>query len=94
MGDTFDEAGGARFFDAKKRDVGWAGKVTRRTPTLGGLTVLDVTTSEPSLASFLRTLDKGRLLVRRTDASGESFTFLWASGYENGPEIRVRGVLE
>jgi hypothetical protein len=91
--DPGDE-GGARFFDAKKRDRGWAAKVTRRSQALGRLVVLDVITTEPSLAGFLRTLDKGKLHIRRSGPSGGSYVFAWASGYENGTEIRVRGVLE
>ena len=86
---------GARFFDEKKRDLGWAGKVSKRNhPTLGGLTVLDIGTADPSLAMFLRSLDKGRLFVHPTDVLGESFAFTWASGYANGQDIRVQGVLE
>jgi len=86
---------GARFFDEKKRDLGWAAKVSKRNhPTLGGLTVLDIATAEPSLALFLRSLDKGRLFVQPTAVLGESFDFAWASGYANGQEIRVQGVLE
>ena len=85
---------GASFFDGKERDLGWAAKVSRRPPTLGGLTSLDVTAADPSLATFLRSLDKGRLFVRSTDVLGESFVFAWASGYANGLNIRVQGVLE
>jgi len=86
---------GARFFDEKKRDIGWAGKVSKRNhPTLGGLTVLDIATADPSLAMYLRSLDKGRLFVQPTDVLGESFAFTWASGYANGQDIRVQGVLE
>jgi hypothetical protein len=85
---------GARFFDEKKRDLGWAAKVSKRNPGLGGLTVLDVGTADPSLAMYLRSLDKGRLFVHPTDVLGESFAFAWASGYANGSEIRVQGILE
>jgi hypothetical protein len=85
---------GARFFDEKERDLGWAAKVSKRHPGLGGLTVLDVATAEPSLALYLRSLDKGRLFVRPTDVLGESFVFTWASGYANGVDIRVQGVLD
>jgi len=88
-----DPAQGARFFDAKKRDRGWAVKVTQRPQLVGGLVVLDVTTTEPSLASFLRTLDKGALRVQRTGDARASYSFRWASGYQNGEEIRIRGVL-
>jgi hypothetical protein len=98
MGNTSEVSGsgdGARFFDEKKRDLGWAAKVSKRDHlTLGGLTVLDITTAEPSLAMFLRSLDKGRLFVQPTAVMGESFAFTWASGYANGQEIRVQGVLE
>jgi len=85
---------GARFFDEKRRDLGWAGRVSKRDPSLGGLTVLDVVTAEPSLATFLRSLDKGRLFVSSVDASGQSYAFAWASGYANGQDIRIQGVLE
>jgi len=85
---------GARFFDEKRRDLGWAGKVSLRKLTLGGLTVLDIATADPSLANYLRSLDKGRLFVHSADTLGESFDFAWASGYANGLEIRVQGVLE
>ncbi len=84
---------GARFFDAKRRDLGWATQVSLRKPSLGGLTVLDVTTSEPALASSLVLLDKKRLLVTSTDAAGGSWDFTWASGYSNGRDIRIQGVL-
>jgi len=84
---------GARFFDEKRRDLGWAAKVLRRTPGLGGLTVLDIATAEPTLALFLRSLDKRPLFVQPMDLSGEAFSFAWASGYANGQDIRIQGVL-
>ena len=87
------EGSGARFFDENKQDRGWAQKVTRRSQSIGRLTVLDVVTTEASLANFLVGLDKGRLSVQCTDVSGESYTFAWASGYENGSQIRIQGVL-
>ena len=89
------EAGlaGARFFDEKKRDRGWATQVTKRVLAVGKLTVLDVTTAEPSLASFLTALDKSALRVEHADLAAESYTFLWASGYQNGLQIRIQGVL-
>jgi hypothetical protein len=85
---------GARFFDGNCHDLGWAAGVSRRQPALGGLTVLDVVTAETVLAIHLRTLDKGRLVVRCDGVGGESFRFAWASGYANGNDIRVQGVLE
>lgn len=84
---------GARFFDGQRRDLGWAARVSLRKPSLGGLTVLDVTTSEPGLAVSLVTLDHGRLLVKSGDAVGGHWDFVWASGYANGRDIRVQGML-
>ena len=85
--------GGARFFDGMRRDLGWATRVSQRKPSLGGLTVLDVTTSEPGLTMSLVTLDHGRLLVKSGDATGGGWDFMWASGYANGRDIRIQGVL-
>jgi hypothetical protein len=85
---------GARFFDGKNRDLGWAAKVSKRNPSLGGLTVLDVVTTEPGLTACLVTLDKVRLVVRSEGAAGGYWDFAWASGYANGREIRIQGMLE
>jgi hypothetical protein len=38
-------------------------------------------------------LDRQRLSVKSGDASGESYAFTWASGYANGHQIRIQGVL-
>ena len=89
-----DLTGGARFFDVDKRDRGWARKVTRREKAVGRLTVLDVESPEPSLAAFLTGLDKAPLRVQDAGASGSSYTFTWASGYENGTSIRIQGILD
>lgn len=88
-----DEQGGATFFDGKKREVGWASLVRKRAQGLTRLTVLDVTTRETSLATFLRTLDRGRLIVRWQNTDSP-YVFAWASGYPNGDSIRVQGMLE
>ena len=85
---------GARFFDERRLDRGWASQVKRRVRRLDGLTTLDVTTNESSLAAFLSSLDRSPLRVQSTDDEGESYTFAWASGYENGSQIRVQGLLE
>jgi hypothetical protein len=39
-------------------------------------------------------LDKSRLLVRCDGVDGASYQFAWASGYTNGSDIRIQGVLE
>ena len=87
------EKSGARFFDERRQDRGWARSVVRRVGGLGGLTVLDVVTNETSLASFLRALDRSPIRVQYTDSEGETYTFVWASGYENGAAIRIQGRL-
>jgi hypothetical protein len=85
---------GARFFDRSRRDIGWAGRVTKRPPALGCLTVLDVMLAETGLADSLRVLDRSRLVVRCDGLEGPSYRFMWASGYTNGNDIRIQGVLE
>ncbi len=85
---------GARFFDGNKRDLGWAFRVSRRTRLLGGLTVLDVSTSEESLAAALVALDNDPLLVETEGPTGPRLRFAWASGYANATQIRIQGVLE
>lgn len=87
------EESSARFFDEKNQDRGWAKKVTKRTKSFGKLTILEVVTTEASLASFLTALDKSELHVQCTDLAGASYKFRWASGYEDGPRIRIQGVL-
>jgi hypothetical protein len=87
------EKSGARFFDNRREDRGWASKVVRKLGGLAGLTVLDVLTNESGLAAFLKTLDRSPLLVQCTDTAGETYNFAWASGYENGAAIRIQGKL-
>jgi hypothetical protein len=84
---------GAGFFDDRKRFMGSATLVSRRVRALSDLTVIDVVGADASLAKFLSHLDKSRLLVQ--ESSGDTlFSFRWASGYVNGTDIRVQGVLE
>jgi hypothetical protein len=85
---------GARFFDGSKRDLGWAFRVSKRTPLLGSLTVLDVSTTEEALAASLVALDNDRLLVETDGPGAERMAFAWASGYSNGTQIRIQGMLE
>ena len=88
------ETGGARFFDSRKRERGWAAKVVRRERAVGALVVLDVTATDVELKSFLGSLDRSPLRVQPTGDEGTTYTFAWASGYDNGPTIRVQGVLQ
>jgi len=88
------EKSGARFFDEHRHDRGWASQVKRRVRSIDGLTTLDVTTNEAGLIAFLRSLERSRLRVQCTDDEGESYTFAWASGYQNGAQIRIQGALE
>jgi hypothetical protein len=67
--------------------------VSKRMRALSDLTILDVVGADAGLAQFLAHLDKSRLVVR--EKSGDTmFTFRWASGYVNGTDIRIQGVLE
>src|SRR5262245_7515063 len=84
---------GARFLDEHGRYRGWAGSVTRPGQGISGPTVRDVSGPEPALATFLAGLDRAPLRVQHTSLAGESYTFAWASGYENGSDIRIQGVL-
>jgi hypothetical protein len=84
---------GARFFDVKNGDRGWAEKVTRSDQRIGRLTVLDVVTMEPALTRFLAGLDRSVLNVQCADDTGTLYRFAWASGYRNGNQIRIRGIL-
>jgi hypothetical protein len=87
------ETGRARVLDAQKQDRGSAQKVTRRPNAIGRLTVLDVVTNDSQLASFLEGLDHSGLHIQCKDVEGTSYEFEWASGYANGSQIRIRGVL-
>ena len=89
-----NEQVGARFFDEHKRERGWAAKVVRRERAAGALVVLEVTTNDARLKGFLELLDKAPLHVQETGAEGTTYTFAWASGYDNGSTIRVQGVLQ
>jgi hypothetical protein len=84
----------AEFFDGDKRSRGSAARVTRRQRALSGLTSLDVAGADGVLATFLTHLDKGPLVVRFATGGDAGFVFRWASGYANGDEIRVQGLLE
>jgi hypothetical protein len=67
--------------------------VSRRTRALSDLIILDVVGADSGLAQFLAHLDKSRLVVR--ESGGDMmFSFRWASGYVNGTDIRVQGVLD
>ena len=84
----------ARFFDESKRDLGWARNVTRRVPLGSRLTTFDVAGAEPDLALRLGLLDHRRLRIKYSDLGETTYQFRWASGYGNGLDVRIQGVLE
>jgi hypothetical protein len=86
---------GARFYDKSRQDLGRATRITTR-PARGGstLTVLDVVGAEPALARALTVLDQGALRIHCEDEARTCYVFRWASGYGNGAEVRIQGVLE
>jgi hypothetical protein len=85
---------GARFFDEASRDLGWATSVTLRTRPGSMLTTFDVAGAEPDLAKRLGFWDRRRLRIKYGDQAGTTFQFRWASGYGNGADVRVQGMLE
>jgi hypothetical protein len=92
MSDNLPERSGARFFDEGSRDLGWASAVTKRASMVSTLTVFDVVGAEPALARSLSFLDRSRLRIE--GSGGTSYKFRWASGYGNGADVRIQGVLE
>jgi hypothetical protein len=96
MTNAVSELGGARFYDDARRDRGWAGAVTLRARGIGSLTVLDIVGADGDLVAYLSLLDHSRLVVQYTGADNReaSYRFRWASGYTNGGDVRVQGVLE
>lgn len=85
---------GAGFIDHHKRYRGSASLTTQRPPALSTLTVVDVVGAEKELAEFLTRLDHTPLVVQNLTTGGTLLSFRWASGYQNGPGIRLQGVLE
>jgi hypothetical protein len=83
----------ARFFDKVKQDLGRAVRVTTRHRSGSTLTVVDVTGAEAELARALVLLDRGRLRIHFEDAARTCFVFAWASGYSNGSDVRIQGML-
>ena len=90
---TTDRQAGARFFDERQRDRGWADSVVRRNRALGRMVVLDVTSTDEALLRFLSALDRSPLRVELPIEGGRSYMFVWASGYDNGNSVRVQGVV-
>ena len=88
------EACGARFFDEGREDLGRAVQVSARPRKGSTLTLVDVTGAEPELARILTRLDRGRLRIHWENAARTCYVFTWASGYSNGPDVRIQGILE
>lgn len=88
------EACGARFFDKEREDLGRAVQVSARPRKGSTLTLVDVTGAEPELARILTRLDRGRLRIHWEDAAQTCYVFTWASGYSNGADVRIQGILE
>ena len=85
---------GARFFDKGRQDLGRAVRLTTRHRAGSSLTVFDVTGAEPALARALVLFDRSRLRIHCEDAARTCYVFRWASGYANGNDVRLQGVLE
>jgi len=86
---------GARFYDKEKQDLGRATRIATRVPRNGStLTTVDVVGAEPALARALGILDHAALRIHCEDEARTCYVFRWASGYGNGAEVRIQGVLE
>jgi hypothetical protein len=85
---------GARFYDSRRREMGFASGVTRRPRGLTPLTVIDVAGAGPALFAFLTHLDKSHLSLRDGDTGALLYEFRWASGYADGTAVRIHGVLD
>lgn len=86
---------GARFYAKGKQDLGRATQVTARPPRSGSaLAVFDVVGAEPALARALSFLDQATLRIHCEDEVKTCYVFRWASGYGNGADVRIQGVLE
>ena len=86
---------GARFYDKVKQDLGRAAQITPRASRSGStLTFIDVVGAEPALARALSILDRGVLRIHCEDEARTCYVFRWASGYGNGADVRIQGILE
>jgi hypothetical protein len=84
----------ARFFDKVKQDLGRAVQVKTWLRSGSTLTIVDVVGADPELARALTLLDRGRLRIHCEDSAQTCYVFNWASGYGNGTDIRIQGMLE
>jgi hypothetical protein len=84
--------GGTGFFDGQKRFRGSAALVTKRSRAQSDLTVLDVVGADAGLTAFLAQLVRGSLVVQEP-AGDTLFHFQWASGFVNGNDIKIQGIL-
>lgn len=86
--------GGTGFFDAQKKFRGWAKLVTKRSRAQSDLTVIDVVGADAGLTAFLAQLVRGSLVVQEPAGGDTLFNFQWASGFVNGKDIKIQGMLE
>ena len=71
-----------------------ASLVTKRSRAQSDLTVIDVVGADARLTAFLSQLVRSSLVVQEPDGGSTLFSFQWASGFVNGPDIRIQGLLE
>jgi hypothetical protein len=86
--------GGTGFFDGQKRLRGWANLVTKRSRAQSDLTVIDVVGADAGLTAFLAQLVRSSLVVREPATGDTLFNFQWASGFVNGKDIKIQGILD
>jgi hypothetical protein len=86
-------AAGTNFFDSHETFRGCANLVTRRSHSHSGLTIIDVVGADAGLTAFLSQLDRSSLVLREPGNGETLFNFRWASGFVNGKDITIRGII-
>jgi len=85
---------GTVFFDSQKKFRGCASLVSKRGRAQSDLTVIDVVGADAGLTAFLSQLVRGGLVVREPGSGDTLFKFQWASGFVNGQDINIQGILD
>ena len=89
-----EHTAGTDFFDSQKTFRGCATLVTKRSHAQSDLTVIDVVGADATLTAFLSGLVRSSLVVREPGGGDTLFNFQWASGFVNGTDIKIQGILD
>ena len=89
-----ERTAGTVFFDSQRKFRGCASLVTKRSRAQSDLTVIDVVGADAGLTAFLSRLVRSSLVVREPGSGDTLFNFQWASGFVNGTDIKIQGILD